>query len=340
MKNFLIIASLVVAIFFGFGVHHQMTSVKNVVVVYTPHLFEFVDGINKRFETKYPDIKIQVVHAKTTELEGRIRSETSHPLGDVMFGGDVGTYIQMKRDKLIQPIALEVEPQIPEDMKDTEGYWHAPYRLPGIFFYNSTLVTTQQAPKDWQDLVKPEWKDAILFLNPTQSGTARTFFISLVTVWGEEAAFDFFRKLDAQVGSKYIGSPDKLFGAIAHGEGKVGLWNEADILKHIYNEKMPFGLVYPASGTYMNPEPIAVIAGAPHAESAKKYVNFVFEQSTLEYTATVCMKRPTRVDFPKDKLPIPLQTMPKAFPIDWSSLGDKGTYWLKKLSKEIWDKKS
>lgn len=103
------------------------------VVVYSPHPSEFMEGINKRFEEKNPNIKIQMVRAKTTELEDRIRSEKANPLGDVMYGGDVGTFIQMKRSKLIQPMAITAASQLPPDMKDPEGYWHAPYRLFGNF---------------------------------------------------------------------------------------------------------------------------------------------------------------------------------------------------------------
>jgi iron(III) transport system substrate-binding protein len=340
MKNFLIIVGLVVAGLLGFGVYRQMTSVKNVVVIYTPHPADFVEGINKRFEAQYPEIKVQMVRAKTTELEDRIRSEKANPMGDVMFGGDVGTYIQMKRNSLIQPATLTAAKQLPADMQDKEGYWFAPYRYLGIFFYNNTLVTPEQAPKDWDDILQPNWKSAIMFLNPTQSGTARTFFISLMSVWGEGKAFDYFKKLDTQLDGKYVASPDKMFGSIARGEAKVGLWLEADILKFITHKKMPFGIVYPSSGTYMCPEPIAVIKNAPHADAAQKYMNFVFENDALEFAANAAMKRPTKQDFPKDKLPAPLQTTPKAFPIDWSAIGDKGTAWLQKWSEEVWHKKS
>lgn len=340
MKILLIAIGLGVVVLLGLGAYRQMITLKNVVVVYTPHPFEFIDGLNSRFEARYPDIKVQVICAKTTELEDRMRAEKTTPLGDVMFGGNVGTYIQMKQDNLIQPMSLNVAAQIPHDMQDKDGYWFAPYHYLGIFFYNRAFVTPEQAPKDWYDILQSRWKDAIMFLNPTQSGTARTFFISLMKVWGEDRAFDYFKKLDIQLAGKYATTPDQMFESIARGDAKVGLWLEADILKFISQERMPFEIVYPASGTYMCPEPIAIIAGAPHAGAAQKYVNFVFENEALEFAADANMKRPTRLDFPKSNLPPPLQTTPKTFPIDWSSISDNGTTWLRKWSEEIRHKKN
>jgi iron(III) transport system substrate-binding protein len=340
MKKFLIAVAVIVVVFIGFGVYRQNTSVKNVVVIYTPHHSDFMENLNKLFEAKYPDITVQLVRGNTTQMEERIRSEKTNPMGDVMFGGDVNTYIQLKKSGLLQPMTLSVADKLPFEMKDSENYWFAPYRVTGIFFYNNTLVTPEQAPKDWDELLKPEWKGSVTMLNPTQSGTARTFCISLIKVWGKEKAFEFLQKLNDQLEGQYVASQDKLFAALTRGEAKVSLWHEADILKMKYKKNMPFNIVYPASGTYINPEPIAVIAGAPHKEAAQKYVEFIFEVPSLELTAGTYMNRPTRTDFPKDKLPDYLQNDPKAFSIDWASIGEQGKKWLQEWSEEIWHKKS
>lgn len=338
MKKLVLAACAVVALGLAFGVYRQMTSVKNVVVIYTPHHGDFMESISKAFEAKYPDIKVQVIRGGTTQIEDRIRSEKAKPLGDVMYGGDVGTYIQLKKNDLIQPNVLSVAGKLPADMQDPDGYWFAPYRLPGVFFYNNQLVTKAQAPQDWSDFLKSEWKDALLILNPTQSGTARTFYIALIKVWGHDKAFDYFKKLNDQLNGQYVGSHDKLFAAISRGEGKIAMANEADLLKAKYKKNLPFDIVYPLSGTYMNPEPIAIIAGAPHKDAAQKFVEFVFEIPVLAIAAVDYMKRPTLTDFPKDKLPEVLRVEPKTFNIDWTSVGDQGSVWLQQWSTDIWHK--
>jgi iron(III) transport system substrate-binding protein len=339
MKKMLVSLGVIVALGVMFGVYRQSAIPESVVVVYTPLFSEFMDSMNKLFEETYPDIKVQTVRGSTTVLEDRIRSEKTHPLGDVMFAGDLPTYMQLKKHNLIQPINVANAENIPAGMKDTDKTWYAMYQLPGVVFYNDGLVTAAQAPKDWKDLIAPEWKGAVSIRNPTQSGTARAFYLSLIMAWGEEAAFDFFKKLDAQMDGNYVASNDKLMMAIVRGEAKISVLNEADILLAHNDKKLPLSVVYPSSGAFVMPEPIALIAGAPHAEAGQKYINFVLSFPALELAAHKFYKRPTRMDYPKDKLPKEFQTPLKALPVDWLSIGDQGTAWLEKWSEEVWHKK-
>lgn len=338
MKKILIVLGIIVVLGSVLGFYRQTTIPKHVVVVYTPMFGEFMDSMNKLFEETYPDITVQTVRASTTVLEDRIRSEKMNPLGDVMFAGDLPTYLQLKKHKLIQPVEVATADKIPVGMKDPDKTWHAMYQLPGVMFYNDTLVTAAQAPKDWKDLIAPEWKDSVLIRNPTQSGTARAFYLALIKAWGEATAFDFFKKLDTQMDGKYVASNDKLLMAIVRGEAKLSVLNEADILMAHNNKKMPLAVAYPSSGAFVMPEPIALIAGAPHAEAGQKYINFIMTLPALELAANKFYKRPTRSDYPKDKLPKEFQAPLKALPVDWISIGDQGTVWLQKWSDEIWFK--
>lgn len=339
MKKLLVVIGVVVAIGIGIGVYRQLTSAKNVVVVYTPMFDGFMKGVNALFEAQYPEIKVQTVRGSTTNLEDRIRSEKANPMGDVMFAGDLPTYLQLKKHKLIQPVAVASADKIPATMRDPDKMWHAVYQIPGVIFYNNTLITPSLAPKDWKDLLDPKWKGAVLIRNPTQSGVARAFYLALITAWGEDGAFDFFKKLDVQMDNNYVASNEKLLMAIVHGEGKISVLNEADVWMAKYEKKFPFSVVYPESGAFVIPEPIAMIAGAPHPDAAQKYIDFILDFPAYEFAASKYYKRPARTDFPKDKLPKELQTPVKALSVDWLSIGDQGTAWLQKWSEEVWHKK-
>lgn len=82
-----------------------------------------------------------------------------------------------------------------------------------------------------------------------------------------------------------------------------------------------------------------MIAGAPHPEAAKKYIDFILDFPAYEFAANKYYKRPARIDYPKDKLPKELQAPVKALPVDWLAIGDQGTVWLQKWSEEVWHKK-
>lgn len=339
MKKLLIGIGILVALGIGLGLYRQATVSKNVVVVYTPMFDGYMAGVNALFEAAHPGITVQTVRGSTTSLEDRIRSEKANPLGDVMFAGDLPTYLQLKKHGLIQPVELSNAAAIPANMKDPDKTWHAVYQLPGVIFYNNALITTEQAPRDWADLAAPEWKGSVVIRNPTQSGVARAFYLALIQAWGEEAAFNFFKKLDVQMDGNYVASNDKLLMAIVRGEAKISVLNEADVWMAKNEKKFPFSVVVPESGAFVIPEPIAMIAGAKHPEAAKKYIDFILSFPAYEFAAAKYYKRPARTDYPREKLPKELQMPVKALPVDWLSIGDQGTVWLQKWSEEVWNKK-
>lgn len=339
MKPFFIMIAVIVGVGIGFGVYRQMNLSKHVVVVYTPTYDNFIADINRLFEELHPDYKVQTVHASTSQLEALISSEKDKPLGDVMFAGDLATYLQLKKNGLIQPVEISHSDKLPMGMKDPDKTWYAVYEFPIVIFYNDSLVDAAHAPKDWGDLVNPEWKDAVLIRNPTESGVARAFYLSLIQAWGEERAFDFFHRLNAQMGGNYATTNDKLLAAIIRGEAKVSVMNEADIWIARNEKRYPLSVAYPKSGSFVTPEPVAMIAGAPHPEAAREYMEFLLGFPALELASNRYYKRPARTDYPKKMLPPEIQESVKTLSVDWLAIGDQGTVWLQKWSDEVLRKK-
>ncbi len=54
-------------------------------------------------------------------------------------------------------------------------------------------------PKCWADLLNPAFKGEIQIAYPNSSGTAYTALASLVQIMGEDQAFDYLKKLNANV---------------------------------------------------------------------------------------------------------------------------------------------
>src|SRR3954449_1710283 len=127
-------------------------------------------------------------------------------------------------------------------------------------------------PACWKDLLKPEYKDEIQIANPNTSGTAYTAMASLVQLWGEEAAFDYLKKLHKNV-NQYVRSGAAPIKAAARGETAIGIVFLHDV---VAEKAAGFNVVAvsPCEGTGYEIGSMSIIKGARNLENAKKFYDW------------------------------------------------------------------
>ena len=64
-----------------------------------------------------------------------------------------------KKEGLLLPHKVASWATIPNDQKDSEGYWYGDYYGVLAFEINADIV--KNPPRDWADLLKPEYKNAV-----------------------------------------------------------------------------------------------------------------------------------------------------------------------------------
>ena len=135
--------------------------------------------------------------------------------------------------------------------------------------YNTRYV--KQAPTQWSDVIKPEYKKAFGIANPALSGTAYMSIQLLVDKFGWE----------------YIEKISKNGGRIGKGSGQVvDDTASGDLLAcigvdYIVNDKIKKGaslaLAYPPEMLVI-PSPVAIFKGTPNFEAAKKFVDYLLSE--------------------------------------------------------------
>jgi iron(III) transport system substrate-binding protein len=143
------------------------------------------------------------------------------------------------------------------------------------------------------------------------------------------AAMSWLRRLDAQTRA-YALNPALLDEKLARQEGLVTLWDLPDIL--ISRHKgMPFGYVFPASGTVVIDDAVGLVRGAKHAEAARQYIEFVGSVEGQLLTAREVFRLPARDDLPADSVPAWVRQVEremKVAPMDWDLLAREGGSWM------------
>src|SRR4029077_8873808 len=64
-----------------------------------------------------------------------------------------------KKEGLLQPYKGSTWSTIPNDQKDADGSWYGDYYGVLAFQINADIV--KNVPRDWPDLLKPEYKNAV-----------------------------------------------------------------------------------------------------------------------------------------------------------------------------------
>jgi iron(III) transport system substrate-binding protein len=141
---------------------------------------------------------------------------------------------------------------------------------------------------------------------------------------GEEKAKAFFAALSAN-GTAMLSSNGEVKRRVAAGDFAFGLTDTDDALGAMAEGK-PVGFVLPdqdAGGTLLVPNAAVLIAGAPHAENGRRFIDYLLsaasEQSLAESEAA---QIPLRSGVP-GPAGLPALSKIKALPVDYAKLAER-----------------
>jgi iron(III) transport system substrate-binding protein len=143
------------------------------------------------------------------------------------------------------------------------------------FGWNTDLLKKKKLPepKCWADVIKPMYKGEIEISHPASSGTAYTILAGLVQLMGEDAAFEYLKKLHANITS-YTRSGTAQAPNVAKGEVAVGISFIFGFDGWRHNG-YPVVTAAPCEGTSYEIGGIALVKGARNAEQARRYYDWL-----------------------------------------------------------------
>ena len=132
------------------------------LVWYLSASIEDARAIFLAFNKKYPFIKTEYFRAGSARLFNRIVNEAraGKVLFDLVAVRGLETH-QLVKAGLLQPYASPESAAYPAGFKDARGYWVDYFDAYNVIGYNTQLVPRDQAPKSWEDLLDPRWKNQI-----------------------------------------------------------------------------------------------------------------------------------------------------------------------------------
>lgn len=260
------------------------------LVIYTSHKEEVWWPIVKEFEER-TGIWVDVVTGGSSQLLERIRQERENPQADVMFGGGVES-LESYPD-CFAPYACEEKTQIQDRYRSNQDLWTPFSSLPVVFIYNTKLVDPSWLTS-WADLLSDRFHGKIAFADPGVSGSSFTSLVTFLDAMGQPSQ-DCLPKLAASLEDRQLESSGDVLSAVAQGSDWVGVTLEETAMQWIAAGE-DLGMVYPSDGTSSVPDGSALVAGAPHEENAKQFLDFTVSLDVQQLLAQQFYRRPVRQD--------------------------------------------
>ncbi len=244
------------------------------------------------FKAQY-GVDVTCLDMSSGEALERIRAERDNPQGDVLFGTTNLSHVNLATDGLTEPHQGAGWNLLPEGaIKDPEGYWTGfYYGVIGFACSPERLAEIgAECPDAWQDLLDPVYQGEIVIASPAASGTSYTVLTGLAQLLGEDAAFEFWQQMDANV-AQYTESGSAPGRLAAQGEFAVGIAFAHDIQVQ-QDAGLPVELQFPSEGTPFEIGGISIIKGTKHEAAARAWVDYVFSTAFQRYHNDVAHRIP------------------------------------------------
>ena len=223
--------------------------------------------------------KVQQTHKATGEALAQLRAEANNPKTDIWWGGTGDPFLQAAEIGLLEAYR-------PAYINDLHSWSVRQYamtqNLVGGFYtsaigfgWNTEVLKKKKLaePKCWADMIKPEYKGDIEISHPVSSGTGYTVLAGLVQMMGEDAAFDYLKKLHKNI-SNYTRSGQAQAPNVAKGEVAIGISFIFGFEGWRLN-KFPVKTAAPCEGTSYEIGGIAMVKGQRNKEAAKQYYDWL-----------------------------------------------------------------
>ena len=104
--------------------------------------------------------------------------------------------VDAARKDLVAPFRPVGFEQLPEVFREAEGRWFTVHTLNIAFLVNRKLVA--RAPEGWADLLKPEYRNAVTYLDPRSTGVGQV--LTFAAAYGNGGDED-----NVKAGTDYLG---------------------------------------------------------------------------------------------------------------------------------------
>ena len=238
----------------------------------------------KAFKERYPGIEMTYNDIGSAATVVSLEKSRRRPQADTAyyFGASAVEAAKPERDILeaFQPVNFD---KLPEVFRHPEGKWFTIHSLNIAFLVNKKLVANP--PRSWADLLKPEYKNTVVYLDPRTAGVGQVVVFAAAygnggNVDNVQPGIDYLGKLHA------AGNVQRVEGTTPYAKflkGEIPIWigYENDGLKAKYVDGMgdDIEVIIPSEASVSAPYAISLVKNGPNPNAGKLWLNFIMSEA-------------------------------------------------------------
>jgi len=296
------------------------------VVVYTSVDDVFARPVAERFQRE-TGVTVRLVpdteETKSAGLLNRLIAEKARPQADVFWSGDPVRAAILKSKGISAAYRSPAAAGLPIQFSDADAYWTGFSARARVLVYNTRVVPPDEVPSSVLDLTDGRFRARACLANPL-FGTTSMHAAALFVALGDERARAFFEGFVKNRG-RLVSSNGEVRRRVASGECAVGL-TDTDDAAVARREGKPIGVVYPDAdgmGTLVVPNCAVLVAGAPHPEVARRFIDYLLSPQTERQLAdSEAAQMPLRPGVPVPPGVTPIDSL-RPLEVSYAALGTK-----------------
>ncbi len=230
------------------------------------------------FKKRYPGVELVYNDLGSAATVVALEKARNRPQADTAYYF-AASAVDAVNKGVVAPFKPVNFDKLPEVFRDPEGRWFTIHSLTVAFIVNTKLV--KDVPQSWADLLKPDYKNSIVYLDPRSTGVGQV--LSFAANFGAGGVMN-----NVQPGLDYLGKLHqsgnvlRVLGTTPYAQfikGEIPIWisYENDGLKAKYVDGLgdSVAVVIPKEASAAAPYGISLVKKGPNPNAGKLWLNFI-----------------------------------------------------------------